>query len=182
MRSCGLAASNKGRSMNMMKLAAGAAAAAMISVSGANAASEIFLSVPGIQGGAQTSGFEGQIEVFSSSLGFLNDKKCTAQQLQFVKPVDMASADILVALALGTQYPTMKLTFTRPSGQGGSLSPVMQFTFQNASFSSFNTGGSSGSGGPVEQATVKYGAVTGIVYNVGQNGVVTPEPFAVNCF
>lgn len=168
--------------MKMVKLAAGAAAAAVISMSGANAASEIFLSVPGIQGGSQANGFEGQIELFSTSLGFLNDKKCTAQQLFIVKPADEASADMLIALALGTQYPTMKLTFTRPGGPGGLPTPAMQFTFQNASFSSFQTGASSGGGGPTEQVSVKYGAVTGIVYNVGQNGVVTPEPFAVNCF
>ena len=167
--------------MNMLRISV---AAAMLSASatGAYAQSNIYLEVPGVKGDVKVTGFIDQIEVLSSSFGLTNDKKsCVAQQLSFVKYVDMASADLIMATALGTLYPTMKVTFTRTSGNGVET-PALQLTLSNANFSSFQSGGSSGQNILTEQVSIKYGTLTGKVYNQDPMGGVTPEPFTANCF
>lgn len=177
-----MTASNKGVVfMNMLKISVAAAILAA-SASGAYAQSNIYLEVPGVKGDVKASGFIDQIEVLSSSFGLTNDKKsCVAQQLYFVKYVDMASADLIMATALGTLYPTMKLTFTRTSG-GGVETPALQLMLSNATLSSFQSGASSGQNNLTEQLSIKYGTLTGKVYNQDPMGGVTPEPFNVNCF
>lgn len=166
-----------------LKQALAAAAAAAIMPSCALAAGQIFLDIDGVEGDATTRGFERQIELLSMSfgLGVADAKKtsCTSQDINVVKFIDRASADLIVAASLGARYPAATITFTR-TGEG--VVKVIQFDLTDVRVSSYSTGGSAGEVNFVESLTLGYSGLSGTVYNLKPDGTVTPEPFVVNCF
>jgi type VI protein secretion system component Hcp len=171
--------------MKSLKFAAVAAiVAASLSSTAFAQSSRIFLDIAGVAGDATSPGFEGQIEIQSVRYGFSNpDAKklaCSAQNFYFVKEVDKASADILVASALGTIFPNAKVTVARDSG-GSALTPLIQYSLSGMRFTSFQTGGSAFSL-PNESFSMRFSALSGTVYNQNPGGGVTPEPFALNCY
>lgn len=169
--------------MGKLIKAAAAAAAAAFMPTFALAASQIFLDIGGIKGGATTVGFEGQIELLSMSSGFgvPSAKKvgCTSQDINAVKFIDKASADIIMAAAMGKHFADATITFAR-TGEG--VVKVIQFNMTDVSFSAYSTGGSVGESNFVENLALHYSGLSGTVYNQNPDGTVTPEPFTVNCF
>ncbi len=169
--------------MNTFKKLAVATAFAASAISPAFAQADILLELPGVEGGSQLPGYAGQIEVLAMSVGIsaVDKKPCIAQDAFLTKFVDKATADMIVATALGTLYPTAKITFVGSTG-GGALAPILQYTFTNARFSSYNGGASSNSGIlPTENFSIRYGTLTGTVFTRNLNGTVTQEAFAATC-
>jgi len=122
----------------------------------AHANPDFFIRIDGISGTSTTAGFEQYIDVASWSLGFTRGY---CQALHFVKEMDASSADMTAASLLGTFYPIVNLVARRSAGDGSQFT-YMRLTMANSVFTSFQTGGSSGSSIlPMEQITLQPSSV-----------------------
>lgn len=122
----------------------------------ARAADDFFILIDGIYGTSTAEGFEGWIVAESWSLGFTRG---TCHDLHFVKQMDASSAAFTGAALLGTFYPTVVLVASRTSGDGSRLT-YLKLTLSNSVFTSYQTGGSGGSGFlPLEQISVQPSSV-----------------------
>ena len=162
-------------------LAAAALVAAGMSAP-AFAATQIFLEIPGVAGEAQTMGYEGQIELLSTNYGLSSDAKkaCTAQDLSATKFVDRATADLIMAAAIGTTYPTAKITFARTTG-GGALQKALQIDMTGVRISSYNSGGINGEDRTTENLSLSFATFAGKVFVQNNDDTVTERPFTANC-
>lgn len=133
----------------------------------AQADPDFFIKIDGISGTSTTAGFEQYIDVESWSLGFTRGY---CQDLHFVKQMDAASADLTAAALLGTFYPTVSLVARRSGGDGAPFT-YMRLTLANSVFSSFQTGGSSGSSIlPMEQISLQPSSVKLEVFEQSPGG------------
>ena len=168
-----------------------AAAAALVSVGAVApaAAQDIFLDIPGVGGSATGAPYPGKIQVLSFSFGLggaaadkdgRSSQSCVGQDIFVTKPLDQASADLVIAAATGRSFQTAKLIATRVDG-AGRVVPAFELVMANVTVSSFQTGASEGSGPPVEQIAFDYASLTGTVYTQDDRGASIPEAFTALC-
>ena len=171
--------------MKTLKFASAAILAAAVMTSGALAQSQIFLKLPVIKGGVVVDGYEGQIDLLSTSYGLgvgdLRRTSCSAQPLSLAKEIDMATADIIMGAALGTAYPEATVTFVRPNGDGRIIR-VLELALADVFITSYNGVGSAGGTTFTESVVLKYGSIRGTVYTRDDRGSETSQVFNVKCF
>jgi len=141
-----------------------------LSAGAAQAASDYLIHIDGIGGTSTLAGFEDYIGVESWSLGFVRN---TCQDLHFVKQMDAASAPLTGAAMLGTFYPKIVLVARKTGGDGNGF-VYLKLTLTNSVFTSFQSGGSSGSSVlPLEQISAQPSTVKFEAFEQDQTGVVT---------
>lgn len=120
----------------------------------AQAATEYFIRVIGIDGTSTVIGLTDYIEIQSWSPGFDNG---ICQGLQFVKQMDASSADFTGAALTGIVYPRIILLARK---QGEMPFAFMRLTLTDSVFTSFKTGGTSGDSlVPIEQIGARPSSV-----------------------
>jgi type VI protein secretion system component Hcp len=151
-------------------------------------AERIFLDA-GIDGGALTADFRGQIvlESFDFGLGQPEaggvgrgrvSRACRFDELTTAKRIDDATADLIEAAALGRVFPEITITLTRPAENG--VLPALQLTLREARVSRFETMADDGS--MTEMVNWRFREVLGEVFVQNRNGGLRSEPFNVTCF
>ena len=144
-----------------------ALAASTALIAGTAQAADFFLRVDGISGTSTVQGFEQYFEVESWSMGFTRGM---CQNLSFTKVQDAASADLTGATMLGTNYPTIFLAARRTAGNGEQFI-YLKLTLFNSVFTSFQVGGSSGSGQlPYESVSLQPSSVKYEAFQQDQSG------------
>jgi type VI protein secretion system component Hcp len=103
----------------------------------AQAASDFFLKIVGISGTSEVAGFEEYIDIFSYSVGFT---KGVCSDLNVMKRMDTASADITGAALLGTIYPSAVLV----GRKAGTPFVYLKLTLTNVKVTSLQDSGSAG--------------------------------------
>jgi len=147
-----------------------ATAVAALSASAAQAAGDYLIRIDGIAGTSTVVGFEDYIGVESWSLGFVRN---ACQDLHFVKQMDAASAPLTGAAMLGTYYPKIVLVARKTGGDGAGF-VYLRLTLTNSVFTSFQTGGSTGSSLlPMEQVSAQPSSVKYEAFAQDQFGAIT---------
>jgi type VI secretion system secreted protein Hcp len=124
-------------------------------------AADYFLKIDGIAGESTNEQYQDAIEVESWSWGVNKDagKPANAQNFHFVKKVGPASPKLFEATAAGTLFPKAKLTAVR----GATQFPYLRYCFTGVRMSSFQTGGSNGSGTlPMEQISFSFATAVNV--------------------
>ena len=145
---------------------------------------QIFMDA-GIEGNSTQLPYEGQIVLnsFDFGVGAAEGKKvgtCEYNDISVSKTIDMATADLIQAAALGTQLGDVIITVTRPNSDGTTV-PAIEFTLMDTVVARYDTSASSGNT-TEEILTLRFSDVMGRVGNQNFQGVVTFEPFDVSCF
>ena len=163
--------------MNMrgVILAAGCVLSCALVTGRAQAASDMFLEISGVQGEVVTpAAFANQIQILSLSFG--GSKPCSTGQISLsdltvMKATDKATVDFAVALRDHTVFPTATIRFTNPSDQ------VYQvYQLNNAVITSLQTSGSAGGGRTTESVSFAFSSlVVTYTYIDGAGKPGTPE-------
>ena len=130
----------------------------------ARAADEIFLlNVPGISGDVTLKDFPGWISVTSFSESFANGgargagtgagRRIGCQELRIVKPLDVTSPELTMAVASGHLYHTITLVALRTAGDVPQ--EFLRFTLSNALFTSVAFAGNSDASARTESLEVR---------------------------
>jgi type VI protein secretion system component Hcp len=163
--------------MNMrgVALAAVCVVSSALVMGSAQAASDIFLEISGVQGEVVTpAAFANQIGILSMSFG--GSKPCASgslslSELTVMKQTDKATVDFSVALRDHTVYPTATFRFTNPADQ---VYQVYQLT--NALITSLQTAGSAGGGRTTESVSFTFSTLlVTYTYIDGAGKPGTPE-------
>ena len=107
----------------------------------------IFLELPGITGGSSTPGHPGVIQISSFTL--------SANQFSIIKPIDSATAPIMLAVATGTPFATSSVLFYNSASPSGPPDSVFTFGTVLATGSQIVAGGEV----PSEQDTFTFVSV-----------------------
>lgn len=126
---------------------------------------ELFLKIDGVDGESQKKDHEGEIEIYSFSLGASNPTsvssgtgsgagKVDISSLSVQKTVDMASAKLFLKCCSGKHFDTAKLT----AREAGGDAPVEYWTmdFKQVFIDNISWGGSSGGGKPTESLSISF--------------------------
>jgi len=171
-------------------VAAGLVATGIAASTSVVAASDMFLKVAGVNGESSDAKHKGEMDVLSWSWGTSNGKAVTGkgrvpgaciQDLQLVKPVDIASPSLILMAVTGEVANDATLTVRR---SGATQSDVLLLKFTNVSVSSYQTGGSDGSNILTEQLALHFDSLLGeyrpikpdgtagnpVVFNIGGGG------------
>lgn len=131
------------------------------------AAVDYYLKIGDIKGESKATGFEEQMQLASWSFGASNSGsaslgtglgsgKMSLQDFHFVIQNGAASLPLFLHCAKGTHFPEATLT-CRKTGGDGKPYPYLVIKFKDSVISSFQTGGSEGSGTlPMEQISVNF--------------------------
>jgi len=133
-------------------------------------ATDNYLKVDTIEGEVEAVGFEKQIQIESYSFGASNpgsagvgtgmgSGKVSLQDFHFVIKNGKASPALFLATAKGNHIPQAILSL-RKSGGDGKPYVFTKYTFKDILISSFQTGGSKGGDGPIDQCSFNFTAIT----------------------
>ena len=135
------------------------------------AEADYYLKIDGIDGEAESRGFEKNMQIESWSFGASNAGsasqgtgmgvgKATMQDFHFVVQNGKASLPLFLAVCKGTHISQATLT-CRKTGGDGTPYPYLKVIFDNLTLSSFQTGGSNGSNIlPMEQVSFNFAKIT----------------------
>lgn len=146
----------------------------LLAVGRAEAAVDMFLSIPGIPGDATAPGYENQIVVLAWSWGASNPStycgngQANLQDLAITKYTDIATTLLVAALKNNTVLPTVSLTVL-PTDTG---QPSERIALSNVKVTSFATGGSGGETRLTESLTFNFSQAVITYYCVGGKGTV----------
>ena len=126
-----------------------------------------FLKLDGIEGESTDSKHAKEIDVQAWSWGESQTGspvpagggaagKVSFHDFSFVKAIDKASPALMLACATGKHIKTARLA-VRKAGQG--QQDYLTITFRDVMVSSYQTGGSEGSGVPVDQVSLSYAKI-----------------------
>jgi type VI secretion system secreted protein Hcp len=125
-------------------------------------ANSMFIKIPGMEGEATDSGFEGQIALLSYTLGMANmiDRGMATGAVQFEdisisKYVDKASPSIYKATCLGNKL-SEDVVLTGVRAAGDNSTEYMQITLKEATFTRASLSASEGGGLPSESITIHF--------------------------
>jgi type VI secretion system secreted protein Hcp len=158
----------------------------------AQAADEVFLlNVPGITGDVTLKDFAGWISVTSFSESFANSgargggggggaRRIGCQELRIVKPLDLTSPELTLAVASGHLYRTIELVALRTAG--GAPQEFLRFTLSNALFTSVAFAGNSDASARTESLEVRPTRVE-VKYTPqrADGGIGAPASTTVDC-
>ena len=148
------------------------------------AAADYYLQIEGIKGESKATGFEDAIQVESWSFGATNSGsasigqglgtgKVSLQDFHFVVENGSASLPLFLATCKGNHFKEAVLS-CRKTGGGGEPYTYYKVTFGDLVFSSFQTGGSNGSGAlPMEQVSFNFTKITHQYYMQKEDGTVS---------
>ncbi len=132
---------------------------------------DFYLKIDTIEGEVEAIGFEKQMQIESWSFGASNagsasqgtglgTGKVSMQDFHFVVKNGKASPQLFLATCKGNHIPQAVLSCRKTGGDGSPYS-YLKVTFKDLVISSFQTGGSAGSGTlPIEQITFNFTAIT----------------------
>ena len=135
------------------------------------ASADYYLDIDTIKGEADAVGFEKQMQIESWSFGASNSGsagqgtglgtgKVSMQDFHFVVQNGTASVQLFLATCKGNHIPKAVLS-CRKTGGGGEPYTYYRVTFEDLVISSFNTGGSNGSGAlPMESISFNFTKIT----------------------
>ena len=132
---------------------------------------DYYLKIDTIEGESESVGFEKQMQIESWSFGASNSGssgvgtgagtgKVSMQDFHFVVQNGKASVQLFLACCKGNHIPQAILS-CRKTGGDGTPYTYYKVTFQDLVISSFNTGGSNGSGAlPMESISFNFTKIT----------------------
>ena len=147
------------------------------------AEADYYLKVDTIEGEAEAKGFEKQMQIESWSFGATNSGssslgtgmgtgKVSMQDFHFVIQNGKASVQLFLATCKGNHIPQAILS-CRKTGGDGSPYTYYKVTFGDLVLSSFQTGGSNGSGAlPMEQVSFNFTKITHEYFQQKADGTV----------
>ncbi len=150
------------------------------------AEADYYLQIQGIKGESLSVGFEDAIQVQSWSFGATNSGsasvgqglgsgKVSFQDFHFVVQNGSASLPLFLATCKGNHFKEAVLS-CRKTGGGGEPYTYYKVTFGDLVFSSFQTGGSDGSGSlPMEQVSFNFTKITHQYYMQKSDGTVAQK-------
>ena len=146
-----------------MRLAAVVASIALGGAVAQASSAEVFLmNIPGVSGDVTLAGYPGWISVTTFSEGFASiggasagggARHVTCHDLRIVKPLDVTSPALTMAVATGHQY--SKIELVALSNSHGSESPFLKLTLHHAFITAVNLGGDSATSARYETLTVE---------------------------
>ena len=150
------------------------------------AEADYYLQITGIKGESKSIGFEDSIQVESWSFGASNagsasigtglgTGKVSLQDFHFTVQNGSASLPLFLATCKGNHFKEAILS-CRKTGGGGEPYTYYKVTFGDLVFSSFQTGGSNGSGSlPMEQVSFNFTKITHQYYGQKEDGSVSQK-------
>src|SRR5262245_57381463 len=166
-----------------------ALAAGLLSAKPASAAGSIYLKIPGIKGEVTTKGFEGQIEVFSFSMGAQAPEVARGKNrglevcsdLNVMKRADVTSPLLFQHTVFGYFYKTVTLSFV--AAVGDTAQPVFELVLNNVAIQSVQESGAAGGDDrPTESVAFKPSSWTLTAWPTGPGGKVgSPVTTTVTC-
>jgi type VI secretion system secreted protein Hcp len=166
-----------------------ALAAGLLAAKPASASGTLYLKIPGITGEVTTKGFEGQIEVFSFSMGATapdvaarrNRGVEVCSDLAVMKRADITSPILFQHTVFGYFYKTVTLSFVLTAG--GTAMTVFQLVLNNVAIQSVQESGSAGGDDrPTESVSFKPSSWTLTAWPTLQDGRVgSPVTTTVTC-
>jgi len=144
----------------------------------APAATDMFLSLPGVPGESQDAKFPNQIVVLGYSHSITTPppaspggaSKSVHQPLKITKMVDRASPAINQAVCSGKVYTTAILTVVRT---GGDRNKLIEYELGNVSITSVTANGSTTALLPTEEIALSYTTIKWTYYYQAANGTLT---------
>lgn len=148
------------------------------------ASADYYLKIDTIEGESDAVGFEKQMQIQSWSFGASNSGsskigtgmgtgKVSMQDFHFVIENGKASVQLFLATCKGNHIPQAILS-CRKTGGDGTPYTYYKVTFKDLVISSFNTGGSEGSGAlPTEQISFNFTAITHEYFQQKPDGSVS---------
>ena len=138
------------------------------SISDADAAVDMFLKIPGIDGESMTKGHEKEIELLAWSWGATQTGaiggggagagKASFQDFHFTKFIDKSSPILLQKLAIGQHIPEATFVIERPTGEPTPFK-FLEIKMTDLLVSSYQIGGSSGDDRPVESISLNFAKI-----------------------
>ena len=147
------------------------------------ASADYYLKIDTIEGEADAVGFEKQMQIESWSFGATNSGssgvgtgagtgKVSLQDFHFVIQNGKASVQMFLACCKGNHIPNAVLS-CRKTGGDGTPYTYYKVTFQDLVISSFQTGGSNGSGSlPMESVSFNFTKITHEYFQQKADGTV----------
>ncbi|NNE68370.1 MAG: type VI secretion system tube protein Hcp [Pyrinomonadaceae bacterium] len=147
------------------------------------AEADFYLKIDTIEGESEARGFEKQMQIQSWSFGASNSGsssigtglgtgKVSLQDFHFVIENGKASVQLFLATCKGNHIPQAILS-CRKTGGDGSPFTYYKVTFNDLVISSFQTGGSNGSGSlPIEQVSFNFTKITHEYFQQKADGTV----------
>ena len=147
------------------------------------AQSDFYLQIEGIEGESEAVGFEKQMQIESWSMGAnnsgsaglgtgLGSGKVSMQDFHFVIANGKASAQLMLAVCKGNHIPQAILSCRKTGGDGTPFT-YYKVTFGDLVISSFQTGGSNGSGSlPMESISFNFTKITHEYFQQKADGTV----------
>ena len=146
------------------------------------AQADYYLKVDTIEGESEATGFEKQMQIESFSFGAnnagsavqgtgLGSGKVSLQDFHFVVQNGKASPVLFLACAKGNHIPQAILSCRKTGGDGNPYT-YTKITYGDLVISSFQTGGSNGSGMPMEQCSFNFTNITFEYYQQKADGSV----------
>ena len=148
------------------------------------ASADFYLKIDTIEGESEAVGFEKQMQIQSWSFGANNSGsaklgtgmgtgKVSMQDFHFVIENGKASVQLFLATCKGNHIPKAVLS-CRKTGGDGTPYTYYKVTFEDLVISSFNTGGSEGSGAlPTEQISFNFTKITHEYFQQKKDGSVS---------
>ncbi|MBT8404567.1 MAG: type VI secretion system tube protein Hcp [Gemmatimonadetes bacterium] len=146
---------------------------------------DAYLELEGLEGESETTGFEGQIEIYSFSFGASNPAsittsgmatgKATVSSFNIMKTTDTTSPEIFQQCMQGVHWPTATVTLLKSGGEA-SL-PFLVFEFKELYCSTINwSGGSGGDDRPMESISFDFSAVKVTYSQQDEKGAAAKQP------
>ncbi len=148
------------------------------------ASADYYLKIDTIEGESEATGFEKQMQIQSWSFGATNagsasvgsglgTGKVSMQDFHFVIENGKASVQLFLATCKGNHIPQAILSCRKTGGDGNPFT-YYKVTFGDLVISSFQTGGSNGSGAlPMEQVSFNFTKITHEYYQQKADGTVS---------
>lgn len=144
--------------------------------------SDIYLKIDTIEGEAEATGFEKQMQIMAYSFGASNSGtartgtgmgsgKVHLQDFNFTIENGKASAQLFLANCKGNHIPQAVLSQRKAGGDGNPFT-FLKVTFGDLVISSFSTGASNGSGVPVESISFNFTNITYEYFQQKADGTV----------
>ena len=143
----------------------------------ASAATDMFLSIPGIQGESVDAAFPQQIVVLSYAhnitlpvpTGGSGASRSVHQPFRVVKYVDRASPKLSQSVCSGVHYTSVTLTVVRV---GGARNKLIEYQLGDVFVTSVTPDGSTTSSLPSEEIAFRYVTIKWTYYYQGDNGAI----------
>jgi type VI secretion system secreted protein Hcp len=142
-----------------------------------------------IKGESTAKGFEGQIEIYSFSLGASNPVtigsgstgisggKVSLSGFNCMKKTELSSCGLFSACCSGQHFPSALVTLRKATGVTGGQAAFLTYTFEDVMVESIQWSGSTGGDDtPTESLSIAYGKVS-IVYSMQDDdtGAMSPK-------